>query len=133
MADALAELIEEAAEHVRHAQRCSAGGRGDEHCDCGAADYLQRLKAAYRAGTLRATPDAGDGWRTMESAPRDEKPFLARYQWLGEHRYSVVHWNAKVALWVYDGSGYIVPSQILLTHWRPLPPPPAGTAQGDGR
>lgn len=65
----LAELIDEAAEHVRHAQRCPANGRGDEHCDCGAVDYIARLRAALP--TLLAALDGreagrADGWRNVK-------------------------------------------------------------------
>lgn len=40
-------LLDEAPEHVRHAPNCpSIKLGGDEHCDCGAVDFLNRLEAA---------------------------------------------------------------------------------------
>lgn len=40
-------LIDEAPEHVRHAPSCpSLTIGGDEVCDCGAVDFLNRLEAA---------------------------------------------------------------------------------------
>lgn len=40
-------LIDEAVEHVRHAPGCpSLTKGGDEHCTCGAVDFLSRLEAA---------------------------------------------------------------------------------------
>lgn len=69
-------------------------------------------------------------WFSMESAPKDGAPFLARYRWLGEHRFMVIRWKDK--WWLADGSGRVVgdqsgprPDPIEFTHWQPLPSPPA--------
>ena len=48
------DLADEAVEHVRHAPGCpSISLGGDEHCNCGAVDYLNRLGAAIRNETER--------------------------------------------------------------------------------
>lgn len=61
--------------------------------------------------------NAGDQWRTMESAPKDGTRFLAA----GQMAWGLVN----VVKWRSGGwhSGFIIP--YPLTHWQPLPAPPA--------
>lgn len=43
------DVAKEAVEHVRHRPDCpSVKLGGDEHCECGAVEYLTRLSAAIR-------------------------------------------------------------------------------------
>lgn len=45
----LIEAADEAVEHVRHRPDCQSAKTGaDDHCECGAVAYLNRLGAAIR-------------------------------------------------------------------------------------
>jgi hypothetical protein len=79
----------------------------------------------------RATPPAGSGWRTMESAPKDDPNFQA----LACHQDSAGWW-AYYIINRHDIGGryecWVVPPgrPITPTHWRPLPAPPAEPEDG---
>ena len=56
------------------------------------------------------------GWRSMESAPRDQSDIL-----LVGSCIEVGFWGANCRTWV-DFYGY--PIEPVPTHWQPLPDPP---------
>lgn len=97
--------------------------------------YVREAKAAaYRAEqaetALAAERVRGDGWRTIDSAPKDGTPvFVARD--MGQ----IWGWVRGTAYWTDARgiSGWIArgisdpPGELGLgepTHWQPLPPPP---------
>jgi hypothetical protein len=61
------------------------------------------------------------GWRTMETAPRNKQPFLASN---GHWRGVAMHWPPAYEddpIWVDERTEFIEPPP---THWRPLPAAP---------
>lgn len=95
--------------------------------------YCASLEFKEALGTLRALLSTG-GWATMDSAPKDGTDVLL---WC-------VHANAKMArdksLWVgpvvgrwieHNGGGFSWDGHMgELTHWMPLPQPPAAGQEG---
>lgn len=85
------------------------------------------------AGFAPVRPEASpaeNDWRPVETAPKDGTPILARYMWLGEHRYLVVRRSQNGPWWLADHDGLIKhdddkakPSNYEFTHWRPITPP----------
>ena len=78
---------------------------------------------------LTALSSAGidcEGWRDIESAPKDGKPILLWKESTQEH---------YVAAWVHGahGPGWCTPDGFQIfraTHWRPLPLPPLASGGG---
>ncbi|TAA54613.1 hypothetical protein [Shinella sp. JR1-6] len=71
-----------------------------------------------------------DDWRPIETAPKDGTAILARYMWLGEHRYLVIRRSQNGPWWLADHDGLIKhdddkakPSNYEFTHWCPITPP----------
>jgi hypothetical protein len=79
------------------------------------ADALNRPRKE-RAETERDA--AQEGWRTIESAPKDGKVFLAFSPSAG-HR--LIRWATGVEKYIGIPSGVAL---VTATHWRPLPAPP---------
>jgi hypothetical protein len=81
---------------------------------------------------LRMTPTAwntrksDDGWRTMESAPKDGSEVLAWAREAAGGRCTTVEWSRSRGSWIecYDLDGWM--EGYGPTHWRPLPSPPEG-------
>jgi hypothetical protein len=89
-------------------------------------DHIQVIDAA-----LSAPHAAAAQWRPIETARLDGKPFLARYQWLGEHRFKVIRRSDKGPWWIVDGTSRVVGDvndPVQFTHWQPIPSPPADYA-----
>lgn len=88
-------------------------------------------EACYERGDaiLAALSSAGidcEGWRDIESAPKDGKPILLWKESTQEH---------YVAAWVHGahGPGCCTPDGFQIfraTHWRPLPLPPLASGGG---
>lgn len=67
-----------------------------------------------------------DGWQPIETAPKDGTVVDLFYPLLG--RVADARWTAELSMgWVTDGpmGETITRPNSELTHWRPLPPPPA--------
>lgn len=64
----------------------------------------------------------GEGWRPIESAPKDGTRVLAFWRSVktGDWLQSVLHWSE--GCWCVADSPFL--HVIYPTHWRPLPPPP---------
>jgi len=60
-----------------------------------------------------------EGWRPIESAPKDGTRVIAVQDGLEPE---IQYWHVRVG-WVNDGDHYRDP-----THWKPLPPPPVSAA-----
>lgn len=86
------------------------------------------LKDEYRARARRflaAMPSrSDDGWRTIDSAPKDGTEVLVCRPDGDEWEMRVAYWTGR-RWWleVYD-NGLERSSIYEPTHWRPLPPPP---------
>jgi hypothetical protein len=73
------------------------------------------------------SPAPVSAWQDISTAPLDGKPFLARYQWLGEHRYMIIRRCLEGPWWIRDGSSRTVGGDrdaIQFTDWQPLPAGP---------
>lgn len=63
-------------------------------------------------------------WRPIDTARLDGKPFLARYQWLGEDRFMVIRRSDVGPWWIADRMNQVVGqenSSIKFTHWASIP------------
>jgi len=101
----------------------------DLHCD-----FLQSVLAALRppappAG-ISPAPLAGE-WRTIETAPKDGRRFLAFYkgnvgffQWQDFGDECPVGWRDSFINVYREGTGP--------THWMPVPAAPSGLVSGEG-
>ena len=76
--------------------------------------------------------EAGDGWRPIESAPRDRLVWAwgEGWHWGGEGKLAYVHsdYNGHKDVVTRDGRcgpPFQLGSKDAPTHWRPLPAPPA--------
>ena len=65
------------------------------------------------------------GWKPIETAPKDGTPFLATYLWLGELRQLVADWSDKAKTWKWAGQSKCIAFPVELIHWKPLSTPPA--------
>ena len=102
-----------------------------EFCEEFSGDYesgYDQIIATARAalGSVAAAVSADDSteWQPIDMARLDGKPFLARYQWLGESHAMVIRRSDKGPWWIMHGTTQIVGdkgSSIQFTHWRSLP------------
>ena len=76
------------------------------------------------------TRKSDDGWRTMESAPKDGVPFLAWIDFEGgcPDMHAIVSWNGENETWHYNGAYAYGGCRegFFVKNWRPLPSPPEG-------
>jgi hypothetical protein len=98
------------------------GGRKDR----GANEYLEVRKNAVDIVMLAALADrleAREGWRDIESAPKDGSVVLLGYPPHPRIDRSVYEgrWNRAQNTWT-SCNGFILHSDA--THWMPLPPAP---------
>jgi hypothetical protein len=90
-------------------------------------DEIERARDIARAALI----GTGDGWREIESAPKDGTDVLL---WRGKYPPLVAGWfsNGETSGWSsFDDENRWI--DFDLTHWRPLPSPPSGreTKTGD--
>ena len=98
----------------------AAEQRAMSYADAAEAEIAKLNKALSVA--LEALEDkidaASDGWRPIESAPKDGTRFLAH----NSRGISIVRWATGAECWIRAACG----SEYRgATHWRPLPTPPA--------
>ena len=77
---------------------------------------------------------APDGWRPIETAPRDAAPILAGGGGMGA-AVGVITWNERVGCWdttdfTLDDTDHEPDGYNRPTHWMPLPAPPVSKAEG---
>lgn len=90
----------------------------------GAREKVERIFNAMIA--LAAPPTAqAEGWRPIETAPKDGKRILVHPAIEVADAWSKAHWSAQNECWIVGGS----PSGVLHTAWHPLPPSPT-SAEG---
>lgn len=79
---------------------------------------LRKLSADIKI-IIRLAQQSRQEWSPMETAPRDEKAFIAH----DETDYSILHWNAERECF-FDEDGCLVTSKYYLGWMRPklLPP-----------
>lgn len=97
-------------------------------------DDVARLRSkGHEVELLYAHPPASaDGWRPIESAPKDGTNFDG---WQRDERVTDMFWSAVQDAWCIDGTyGPEEPTPLAIyppvTHWRPLPEPPRPAAEG---
>lgn len=84
----------------------------------------------YFTGDKRALSCAecayNNGWRLMNSAPKDGTVILAYRP--AEHQtqqYHAAHWRKDLGgTWEWGGHGWSYPHEAMPTHWKRLPDPP---------
>lgn len=96
------------------------------------------------AAALALAQPAPQGWRTIESVPKDGSDILVYFGAMGVQQ---VSWTdrdgnpaSECAVWCVDDNkygpyplrGYCSTGASAPTHWMPLPPPPAPPLAGDG-
>jgi hypothetical protein len=90
------------------------------------------------------TPPAGDGWKPIETAPKDGRElighrsdqgeFVFRWAWAEEfvpkdlNGDPTEHYDEDFAWWWHDRWGWMEGEETP-THWRPLPPPPVSKGE----
>ena len=83
-----------------------------------------------QAADMLDTRKSDDGWRTMESAPKDGGPFLAWIDFEGgcPDMHAIVSWNGENETWHYNGAYAYGGCRegFFVKNWRPLPSPPEG-------
>lgn len=65
-------------------------------------------------------------WPSMDSAPIDGSPFIARYQWLGDDRFMIIRRSLEGPWWILDGFSRVVGderSPVRFTGWASIPLP----------
>lgn len=87
-----------------------------------AADEIERLQERVRE--LEADAARGDGWQPIETAP-NEAWFLVHSDrgWIGLARRSDPDYAPDEGWFEDEHTEFLDPA--WLTHWHPLPPPPA--------
>lgn len=142
--DALASLSRQmAAAPQMHAALVAAesflsGFEGDEVQE-GIDALLASIRASIsKAGGASDHPCPG-AWQPIETAPQDGTPILARYMWLGEHRYLVIRRSQNGPWWLADHDGLIKhdddkakSGNYDFTHWSPITPPALDGGRVDG-
>lgn len=102
------------------------------------ADELRQQYAAHGVptpGECAALQAGAQGWRPIETAPRESGPVLVAYKNLcGEWRIHEAWWCTpwegapdKHCYWRHDGNSCMLDASVHghgATHWQPLPPPP---------
>lgn len=118
-------LDEEALEKAARAIYEARNGAGTWYAELGAPNsyecwWMKGARAAILAYRASAKPH-GEGWRPIESAPKDGVAFLACVDmWL-----TICSWNKHRNDWCCVAPGYpSYPSDERPTHWQPLPAPP---------
>jgi hypothetical protein len=106
--------------------------RHDTMADDQAAAEIDSTQRAITAWNTRPAllRDAGDGWRAIESAPRDGTKVLLCHSGYAHPFYDR---DRMPRVWVdffRGGSWYNTAPSGQPTHWRPLPQPPAMHAPG---
>jgi len=120
--DEVAKLEKQIEDNIAYSRRSK--GHDDLWCAsnelCRSAIY--RAKEAARTIRVRQSAPAGDGWSSIDSAPRDGTRILAVS--LHNRRIVIVEWSASAALWcegsAWNSTGYGTGD---LAEWRQLPAP----------
>ena len=98
----------------------------DAKDDAVCAGVVRDVTEAARAAISKLDEMRGDGWRPIESAPKDGSLFCG---WREGKRPALVHWSGWAACWASEGQKLEYPGTEP-THWQPLPTPPTqGTGQ----
>ena len=85
-------------------------------------------------GGMHDTAAQDDGWRPIETAPRDGQTILIWSPYFSA-RPMTGHWSAEMNTWVCDlvctpdAAADLFDATNGATHWRPLPAPPAQTQE----
>lgn len=85
-------------------------------------------RSTYRAMLAAAPPppEKTEGWRTMESAPKDGTLLLLIYK--GRPIVAAHNGSDKYPFWNSETVG--ISDIANFTHWQPLPPPPENNPSG---
>jgi len=109
--------------------------------DLSKEERAERIVRAYLASAAPekdepASRSEEDGWRPIETAPKDGTFIIVYYRMIGSP-FGNCHW-IDVVRWASFGGGpeaWLDTDDLVScdpTHWRPLPPPPA-LATGEGK
>lgn len=109
------------------------------------ATHWMPLPEPPKRPTTPRRPDASNGWRTIDSAPRDGTPvdLWIVGDWAEVHFYALAvetndQWGGRTPEWQWEvrkpnpgkwyprgGLGVALSPEVVPTHWMPLPAPPA--------
>ena len=79
------------------------------------------LRNANDAALIVAAVNAYEGWRPIETAPRDGlTPILA---W-DRRSVEIIQWSVKKGRWWHSDEDWAETYYYCFTHWQPLPSPP---------
>jgi len=100
-------------------QTCNAIG---PYTDKDAKDGIG-LNAAWNRRTLLSSSRGEQGWRTIDSAPKDGRKMLGL---IGEDEVGTIWWHRDA----YEGEWWMdeADSEPEPTHWMPMPPAPGSAA-----
>ncbi len=98
------------------------------HQSCSAVNEQERDTAYVKLLDL-VRRYAGEGWRPIESAPKDGRSIILGFQWQDSWKQYIAHWHRGLEEWA-EGEGtssriYTDNMQSWFTHWQPLPAPPS--------
>ena len=94
------------------------GTKGVSWDTCNGKDHYRK---DARAAVTAYIAEAGDGWRDIETAPKDGTKILLWPGYLMGGDPMTGWWARLARKWVSAGE----PFEVAPTHWRPLPAPPA--------
>lgn len=137
----LVDIVDDLAGYAKHTRDCARWGlinRDEIQCDCGFEGALvsafAAAFAAARSAPSPATRPVGDGWRPIESAPKDGRIIDIWVQPKRDsigHRIADVKWDEGRWALAYSGiAGETVGHPCVA--WQPLPAPPH-VAQAEGK
>ncbi len=85
------------------------------------------MRAALEAALSALEPQERDGWKPIETAPKDGSNILAYAEHPSRMFYGVAQWAEADPDFQKTVSGWFWPFAIRPTHWMPLPAAPPHT------
>lgn len=94
------------------------------------SESARLIEAALAPANPNSTPDP-NGWRPIETAPKDDKEILL---WLRPpyDEAKILYWSDHEDAWVDDGPDGSIYGKLMPSHWMPLPEAPASSGKGEG-
>lgn len=124
LAEARREALREVRDNISGSCWAMPSNGGTRSYNRGVQDSLSVIDALLDAeAPAQPTPDAGQVWQPIETAPRDGTIIMGGWNF-GGWSYCIMRWNGCGWTKRFDATPCYDP-----THWMPLPAAPAGIAQ----